>query len=68
VNKLIADKPLANGKFWSNEAQWSSAELDASSFYKPTIDTQDVPSYISSYSVGIEDITLTATLTRGKFY
>lgn len=66
VSKLIADIPLANGKFWTNEAQWSTVEVSASSSFKPTIDGQNVPNYISSYSIGIEDITLTATLSRGK--
>ncbi|XP_053401094.1 uncharacterized protein LOC123523194 isoform X2 [Mercenaria mercenaria] len=65
TSQFIADIPLQDGKFWTNEAQWSTADITASSTYKPEIDAQNVPSYIASYDIGIEDITLTATLSRG---
>jgi hypothetical protein len=69
INNLkIVDKALAKTTFWTKETNWSAISIEASSNYKPEIDSQNIPNYITGYYIGIEEQVMVLTLLRGNYF
>ncbi|XP_053398434.1 uncharacterized protein LOC128556766 [Mercenaria mercenaria] len=64
-HKFIADKALGNETFWTKVTIWSKMSLKAASNYKPDFDSSGKPNYITHYVIGIEDMNVVLTLSRG---
>lgn len=63
-HKLIIDKSLGD-IFWTNQLKWTKIALNASSNYQ--VETGGAPpNYIKHFLIGIEEMEIDLTLSRGK--
>jgi hypothetical protein len=62
---IILDKTLGIKRFWTKYTNLTEVSLQVSAYYQAEIDTQNMPNYISSYHIGIEELQIVSTLRRG---
>jgi hypothetical protein len=67
-HKLVLDKAFSKTKFWTKVTDWLNFTLKASSHYKPEIDNEKKPNYITGYKIGIDDMDIGLTLLRGIYF
>ncbi|XP_060563406.1 uncharacterized protein LOC132722840 [Ruditapes philippinarum] len=64
----IVDKALNTTIFWTKDVMWSIISFEASSNYVPEIDSSKKPNYITGYHIGIAELKIHLTLSRGSDY
>jgi hypothetical protein len=65
-NLKVVDKALNKTLFWTKDVIWSTISFEASANYVPEIDSLNKPNYITGYHIGIEELKIHLTLSRGK--